>query len=91
MRDKTYDNRGTPREEIILIRIGHHLWALSKRARHQDSALSAALETVWNAKRVLRGELREKYRQSAEKSKMNLSAKSRFKERATISLETQDE
>lgn len=78
MRDKTYDNRGTPREEITLIRIGHHLWALSKRARYADSALSAALETVWNAKRELRAELREKHRQSREESKIRLS-KTHFK------------
>lgn len=84
MRDRTYDNRATPREEILLIRVGHHLWAMSKRARHADSALSAALETVWNAKRVLRAELREKHRQGVEKSKMNLSAKSQFKTKEVL-------
>lgn len=91
MRDKTYDNRGTPREEIILIRIGHHLWALRGKQKWQETALMSALETIWEAKRTLRAGLRESYRQSREKSNMHLSAKSRFKGRATISLETQDE
>lgn len=79
MRDKTFDNRGTPSEELLLIRIGHHLWRLRGKNKWDATALDSSLETVWAAKRTLRAELREKYRQSAEKSKMNLSAKSQFR------------
>jgi hypothetical protein len=84
MRDKTYDNRGTPREEILLIRIGHHLWRLRGKNKWDAIALDSSLETVWEAKRTLRAELREKHRQGVEKSKMNLSAKSQFKTREVL-------
>jgi hypothetical protein len=39
-----------------LIRIGHHLWREYKRTR--STALEAALETVWAAKRLYRAELK---------------------------------
>lgn len=67
------DGRATAPEELLLIRAGHHLWAWWKASRRQDKALYAALETVWNAKELVRVELRAKHLASRDKQLDRLS------------------
>jgi hypothetical protein len=61
MRDKRLDNRATAPHEMVLIRVGHHLWRAWKASRRQDKALFAALETVWAAKEAVRVDLRKEW------------------------------
>ena len=50
-----------------LIRIGHYLWRLYKRiAVGEKDSLDAALETLWQAKREYRVELKVRRKASAE-------------------------
>jgi len=54
------DTRDTDKHELMLIRAGHHLWALRRRKTVSPSeceAIDAALETIWEAKRQYRAEL----------------------------------
>ena len=49
--------------EVVLIRVGHHLWAQYKKSRGKtpqtglESAFYAAIEDVWRCKRELRAEI----------------------------------
>jgi hypothetical protein len=58
------DRHDTHRGELLLIRAGHYLWDKYKRSCGKSEnvserqALYAALETVWEAKRQLRAELK---------------------------------
>jgi len=53
--------------EGTLISIGHYLWKLYKGATGAEKdSLDAALETVWQAKREYRVELKAKRKASAE-------------------------
>jgi len=45
--------------EMLLIRVGHHLWKSWKRQEWPQEAVLAALETVWEAKRMVRLLLRK--------------------------------
>jgi len=71
MRDKRMDGRATSPEELLLIRAGHHLWREYKASVKPGpvsgwgySVLSAALQTVWEAKRSLRAILRAEWLES---------------------------
>lgn len=61
MRDKRFDKRPTDPTELLLIRVGHHLWRSRKRREWPESVAMAALETVWAAKEAYRVPLREKW------------------------------
>jgi hypothetical protein len=65
-----YDYRDQSRAELLLVRAGQHLWVLAKKLRAKNAlpdsegaVLSAALETIWEAKRNVRQELKEKRRE----------------------------
>jgi hypothetical protein len=58
-----YDRRDPDRHELLLIRAGHHLWALHKKlgdTGSQEQGIYAALETIWQLKREYREELKER-------------------------------
>ena len=74
MREKCFDNRPTSREELLLIRAGHHLWRSMKRKDYPESVALAALGTVWMAKRELRVLLREEWLESLENRQKGLRA-----------------
>jgi hypothetical protein len=64
-RSAKYDYRDIDRNELRLIRAGHYLWNYAKRSRNsltvsEREALSLALQTIWDAKRELRAELKVK-------------------------------
>jgi hypothetical protein len=65
-----YDYRDQSRAELLLVRAGQHLWVLWKKLRAKNAitvsesdSICAALETIWEAKRNLRQELKEKRRE----------------------------
>ena len=55
MRDKRMDGRPTAAHELLLIRVGHHLWRSRKRKEWPEPAISRALEAVWEAKEHIPG------------------------------------
>jgi hypothetical protein len=60
-----YDRRDIDRTELMLIRAGHYLWLDAKRRANvltvdERGAITASLETIWEAKRVYRVYLAEK-------------------------------
>ena len=66
-----YDYRDPTRAELLLVRAGHHLWTQIKRLRrklgdaHVETApLYAALETIWQAKREVKAEIKQKSAES---------------------------
>jgi hypothetical protein len=61
------DRHDTDPREGKLIRIGHQLWGLYKQVTGAEKdALDAALETVWQAKREYRVQLKARRKASAE-------------------------
>ena len=60
------DRHDTDPYESTLIRAGHYLWKLYQQA-NSEAALEAALETVWQAKRAYRAELKARREASAQK------------------------
>jgi hypothetical protein len=61
------DRHDTDPIEGKLILIGHYLWNLYKRtAVAENDSLDAALQTVWQAKREYRVELKAQRKASAE-------------------------
>jgi len=72
MRDKRLDNRTTPWHELLLIRIGHHLWREWKSkdpAGWPKAPLFSALEAVWEAKEQIRVHLRKEWLEFVENRK----------------------
>jgi hypothetical protein len=60
------DGRGTAPHELLLVRVGHHLWREYKSRKPSGwpaVALYAALESVWDAKEAVRVELRQEWRE----------------------------
>ena len=59
-----YDYRDIDRTELLLIKVGHHVWKLYKRTLGVDGvaakAYLAACEDIWEAKRKHRLELKHK-------------------------------
>lgn len=69
------DNRATADHELLLIRVGHHLWREYKSEKPRGwprEALLAALETVWAAKEAVRVPLRQEWLRSREKTANHL-------------------
>ncbi len=60
------DRHDTDPTEAKLIRIGHFLWNLYWKAK-TEAGLESALETVWQAKREYRAELKTRREASAQK------------------------
>jgi hypothetical protein len=58
------DRHDTDPTEAKLIRIGHFLWKLYWQAK-TEAGLESALETVWQAKREYRAELKQERAASA--------------------------
>jgi hypothetical protein len=78
------DSRVTASHEMLLIRVGHHLWRefKSKSIRTwPKEALLVALETVWKAKEAVRVPLRAEHRASRERLAKSLEGH-RFAKRA---------
>lgn len=66
------DRYDVSRAELLLIRAGHHLWKARRSPLLAETvdeyrALDAALETVWQAKREVRAELRQKRAEASER------------------------
>lgn len=61
MRDKRLDNRATSQPEMLLIRVGHHLWRSYKRKEYPKSVALRALQDVWDRKEALRVILRKEW------------------------------
>ena len=64
------DTRDTDRHELMLIRAGHHLWALKRRktVTHSEcEAIDEALETIWEAKSQYRAELKVRLKEESAK------------------------
>jgi hypothetical protein len=64
---RLYDYRDQTRPELLLLRASHHEWLRFKRLRrknslsaHEQTAISAALESLWAAKRAVREEIKLK-------------------------------
>ncbi len=62
---RLYDRYDIDWRELKLIRVGHALWAMYRKARKSGMVseiepILEALETVWELKRQLRAELRDK-------------------------------
>jgi hypothetical protein len=62
-----YDYRDQTRAELLLTRAGHHLWLRKNKLRAksgdtyaESEAIGCALETIWEAKRQVRAELKLK-------------------------------
>jgi len=55
------DGRPTATHELLLIRVGHHLWRSRKRKEWPEPAISRALEAVWEAKEQIRVPLRKEW------------------------------
>lgn len=58
-----YDRRDQTRAELFPTRAGHHLWHLRSKSgctEAQRAIFLAACETLWEAKRQVRAELRQK-------------------------------
>jgi len=75
------DTRDTDRHELMLIRAGHHLWALKRRktVTHSEcEAIDAALETIWEAKKQYRAELKVRLQEEGAK----FAARMRQRERS---------
>ena len=69
MRDKLNknDRNDTDSTELMLIRAGHHVWSLYRRAKSQDGGYPSesgpfweALQTLWKVKKDYRVELAQK-------------------------------
>ena len=60
------DRHDTDPTEAKLIRVGHFLWKLYWQSR-DEAGLEPALETVWQAKREYRAELKARREASAQK------------------------
>jgi hypothetical protein len=77
---RLYDRFDIDRRELKLIRVGHALWAMYRKARKSQppseiEPILAALEQVWELKRQLRSELK------AEREKANAAVAARFAKR----------
>ena len=73
MRDKRFDNRPTAPHELLLIRVGHHLWRSYKRKEWPEPAISTALQAVWDAKEEIRRPLRQAHLESLPKRNLALA------------------
>lgn len=70
-RNRRNDKYNVSPAELLLIRAGQHLWQARKKALKSQTvdeyrALDAALETVWEAKRLVRAELKAEREKAAE-------------------------
>ncbi len=66
MRDKRLDNRATAKHELLLIRIGHHLWnwrkkAVSQHDWHLADEYLKCCQVVWALKEEIRVPLRAEH------------------------------
>lgn len=71
MRDKRMDSRATAQHELLLIRIGHHLWNWRKQAlKHHDWPLAdeylKCCQVVWALKEEIRVPLRAEHLKARE-------------------------
>jgi hypothetical protein len=73
MRNKLLDDRPTYHDEMILIRVGHHLWKSGKRKEWPAEALSSALDDVWSRKEELRVGYRKAWLEMKAKTVLNLA------------------
>jgi hypothetical protein len=74
------DRRDISPSERLLIRAGHHLWSDRRKGLKsgnlpQLEAIEAALETVWEAKRLVRVELAKKRVEESERLKERFAGK----------------
>lgn len=72
MRDKRMDGRATDDVELLLIRVGHHLWRSGRRKEWAERPLFAALQAVWDAKETIRQPLRRSWLEHVENCKLRL-------------------
>ena len=71
-RRQLYDYRDPTWQELILVRAGHHLWALRRKLGctvHEQTAIDAALETVWEAKKQVKADIAARNREEFAKRK----------------------
>lgn len=75
MRDKRLGNRPTERAEMILVRVGHHLWRWYKQGQrsHGGEEYLKCCQIVWNLKEELRVGLRGKWLESCKKRAATLA------------------
>ena len=79
-RKQRHDTHDIDRRELKLIRVGHYLWSLHKKecgksdSLREQKALEAALQTVWDLKKILRQELQ------VERAAKSEITRERFKE-----------
>lgn len=67
-----YDKRDPTRAEMLLTRAGHHLLYLRRKSRppvYEERPFWEALETIWQAKREVKVEIRAKSVESFRKWK----------------------
>ena len=55
------DGRATHPAELVLIRVGHHLWRSYKRKEYPESVALSALQDVWDRKEAMRVILRKEW------------------------------
>jgi hypothetical protein len=72
-RNYLLDNRPTSDTELLLIRIGHHLWRSYKRQEWPNEVVFSALQTVWDLKETVRRPLRKAWLESLKKRIERLS------------------
>lgn len=71
------DGRATAPHELLLIRVGHHLWREYRSRKPSGwpaAGLYAALETVWDAKEAVRAPLRAEWLKAYEERRERLKA-----------------
>lgn len=85
MRNKLLDNRPTDPQELLLIRIGHHLWR--QRKEWPNEAGFRALQAVWDRKEALRVILRKQWLEMLENRIRRLAATG-YQKRANSSAGT---
>ena len=73
MRDRRFDTRATALHELLLIRVGHHLWKSYKSRIYPENVALAALKAVWNAKEEVRVVLRQEHLETWEKRSERLA------------------
>jgi len=73
MRDKSLDNRLTTKEELILIRIGHHLWRSRRRKEWPETTILPALQAIWDTKSILRVNLHKEWLESRKNRIKNMN------------------
>ena len=76
MRDKRLDNRPTADHEMLLIRVGHHLWRSRQRKEWPETGVNLALACVWQAKEEIRVPLRKQWLETV-KNRAEILAKAR--------------